>query len=294
MLLLGGSLLAGCNDSRTPTPAPDAGVPSATADQEASPTSTEVEPTPTPEALAARVNGEGLSLAEYEAELERYQAAIGRELTSQDRQLVLDDLIGQMLLAQAAAEQGFTLDEAVLDERLDEATRQAGGAEALVAWLNTNRFSEQQFRQALRRSLAAAWMRDQITAQSAQTADQVHARQLFFTSAEEANQALAELKAGADFETLARGRDALTGGDLGWFPRGVLLHPELDEAVFALQPGQYTDVIQTAIGYHIIQVIERDPQRAPDPQARLKLQAQAVQEWINQRLSQSQVEILAP
>lgn len=241
-----------------------------------------------------RVNGEGLNLAEYQAELSRFQAASGRELTAEDRQLVLDELIDQVLLAQAAAEQGFTVDEAALAARLDELTSQVGGPDALAAWLQANSYSQEQFRQALRRSVAAAWMRDQIISQVPPTADQVHARQLFFASVDDANQALAELKAGGDFTAKATTRDPLTGGDLGWFPRGVLLHPELDDPVFALQPEQFTDVIRTAIGYHIIQVIERDPQRALDPQALLELQAAALQEWIGQRRSQSQVEILAP
>ena len=64
---------------------------------------------------------------------------------------------------------------------------------------------------------------------------------------------------GADFAELARqnsdcpsGED---GGDLGQFPRGAMVR-EFDEAAFALQPGQVSDVIETPFGYHLIQRTE--------------------------------------
>ncbi len=44
-----------------------------------------------------------------------------------------------------------------------------------------------------------------------------------------------QLQAGADFATLAYRYDPLTGGDLGWFPRGVLTQPAVEEAAFSLQ-----------------------------------------------------------
>ena len=72
--------------------------------------------------------------------------------------------------------------------------------------------------------------------------------------------------------------------------RGYLLHPEL-ETVFDLQPGEISSVIQTEVGFHILQVIERDPQRALDPQALMQLQEQALVNYLAERRSQSQIEI---
>jgi parvulin-like peptidyl-prolyl isomerase len=61
-----------------------------------------------------------------------------------------------------------------------------------------------------------------------------------------------------------------------------------------LQPGEYSEVIQTAAGYHILQVLERDPQRPLDPGTRQALQLRALQDWMTERRSQSQVQVFLP
>lgn len=62
--------------------------------------------------------------------------------------------------------------------------------------------------------------------------------------------------AGADFAELARTNSDCPsgeeGGDLGFFGRGQMV-PEFDKATFDLQPGQISDVVETAFGYHLIQ-----------------------------------------
>lgn len=69
-----------------------------------------------------------------------------------------------------------------------------------------------------------------------------------------------EILAGADFAEKARqfseDTSADRGGDLGWFGRGDMV-PAFDEAVFAMQPGDVSEVIETPFGYHLIQVEDR-------------------------------------
>ncbi len=72
-----------------------------------------------------------------------------------------------------------------------------------------------------------------------------------------ARRVLRRLKKGASFEELARRHSeadsASRGGDLGFFPRGI--HDEdFDKAAFRLDPGELSEVVQTAFGYHIIKV----------------------------------------
>jgi len=49
---------------------------------------------------------------------------------------------------------------------------------------------------------------------------------------------------------------AVQGGELGWFPRGVMVS-EFEEAVFALSPGEISGLIKTDFGYHIIKLEEK-------------------------------------
>jgi peptidyl-prolyl cis-trans isomerase C len=242
--------------------------------------------------LAARVNGESILRSTYQAELARDAAAIGRAPTLEEQQQLLDDLIDQALLAQAAAAQGFVADDAVVQQRLDELVRRLGSPEALEQWLAANGYVEADFRQDLRQAVQAAWMRDQIASEVPVVAEQVHARQILLSDSTQANDILALLQSGSDFTNLAFQADPVAGGELGWFGRGELFYPELEEAAFALQPGQVSPIIQTPVGYHILQVLERQADRPLSPQALLKARQKAVAQWLQQQRSQSQIEIL--
>lgn len=261
------------------------------------PTEATAPPPATSEPMAALINGEGIPVAEFEAEVARYraaQSALGLEVSlEQAGQAVLEDLIDQTLLAQGAYAAGYAMDEAALQTRIDALTAQAGGPEKFSAWQTAHGYTPETFRTALKRSLAAAWMRDKIAASVPETAEQIHARQILVYSQEKALNVQAQLEAGKDFDELAALYDPVTHGDLGWFPRGYLFEPEIEKAAFALQPGQISGIIATQVGFHIIKVLERDAQRPLVPDARLALQDLALKEWLRKQREQSKI-ILAP
>jgi peptidyl-prolyl cis-trans isomerase C len=247
--------------------------------------------------MAAQVNGEGILLADFQAELGRFQAALAETgATVSDEEAsrrVLDALIDEVLLAQAATAGGYQVSEADLQASLDQMTTELGGAEALATWQQNNGYNDESFRRALQRSLAAAWQRDQILASVPTSTEQVHARQILVFTQETADSIYNNLQSGADFATLAEQYDSVTGGDLGWFPRGYLTQSAVEEAAFALQPGQYSPVVQTEIGYHIIEVLERENHElAPD--ALRTLQRNALDGWLQQRRAESQIETSLP
>lgn len=83
-----------------------------------------------------------------------------------------------------------------------------------------------------------------------------------------AEDVLKRARAGEDFAALAKefstdpgSKNA--GGELGWFGRGKMVKP-FEEAAFALQPGQISEVIESDFGYHIIQVEERGTKTSDD------------------------------
>ena len=77
----------------------------------------------------------------------------------------------------------------------------------------------------------------------------------------EAQDILARIKQGEDFEALAKEysddkASASNGGDLGYFAKGVMV-PEFEEAAFKLEKGQVSDVVKSSFGYHIIKVDDK-------------------------------------
>ena len=108
----------------------------------------------------------------------------------------------------------------------------------------------------------------------------------------EAEAILDSIRAGGDFEALAKAHSDDTGsgeigGDLGWFRRGVMVK-EFEDAAFALADGQVSAVVGTEFGFHIIKV-ERSragerkgrhilirPTVGPDDAARARLRADSV------------------
>jgi peptidyl-prolyl cis-trans isomerase C len=310
--LLAAAFLAACDGETSPPTA------SLVASAPAQPTPTAAPPadtaTPTAIPAIALVNGEPISLAAYQAELARLQAALsdptvlatgaptgipngtpdGTELATENEQRALDALVDQMLLAQGAAEAGFSVDNATLQERYDRLAAALGSIQALQGWMAENGYTEESFREDLSRAIAAAWMRDQVIGAVPEATEQVHARQILLPTAEEADQALADLRGGKDFTEAAAEYDPVAKGELGWFPRGYLFDATLEEAAFALQAGEYSAVIETPAGFHILQVIERSAQQPLSPDARYILQERALQDWLAQRRSQSDIQVIPP
>jgi peptidyl-prolyl cis-trans isomerase C len=136
-------------------------------------------------------------------------------------------------------------------------------------------------------------MRDKIITAVPRTADQVHVQQILLYNADDAEAVLTQLQGGADFDSLAAQYDINTRGELGWFPKGYLLEPKIEDAAFSLEVGQYSGVIQTEAGFHIIKVLAHDAQHPLSPDAYLAMQELALKDWISQQRAEAAV-VLAP
>lgn len=76
---------------------------------------------------------------------------------------------------------------------------------------------------------------------------------------------LKQIKGGADFAELAKKNSedtvsAAKGGDLDWVARGQTVKP-FEDAAFALQPKQTSDIVKSEFGFHIIQTMEKEQAR---------------------------------
>jgi peptidyl-prolyl cis-trans isomerase D len=118
-----------------------------------------------------------------------------------------------------------------------------------------------QYRNFIRYNLISKRLFEIITAEvSAETVEEVWARHILVNTEEEAQAVFARLADGEDFAALAAEisidtGSGISGGDLGWFGRGMMVAP-FEEAAFALEKvGDISPAVQSQFGYHIIQLI---------------------------------------
>lgn len=279
----------------------------ATAVPEATSTTVPPSPSPTPK-LAAMVNGQPVYLTDYERELGRYEASLeaqgidpsspeGQQNLAQARAWVLDVMIEQVLIEQAAEEAGVVVSQADVDEEMEDLIAENGGEEKFRAKLKEWGETYEDARREVRAQLIGMAMTERIVEAVPETAEHIRARHILVDTLQEAERIHAQLETGADFAALAKAhsQDESTrksGGDLGFFPRGILMAPEVEEAAFALQPGEFSDVIESSLGYHIVKVVERDPDRPIGPENLRIMQDQAIQEWIEGLWAEADVERL--
>lgn len=310
-------LISACRDDAPavdPTPGPEDGT---TSEAEAPPpqvepaaTATAIPPSPTPEEpLAATVNGEPIYLAAYEEALARQQqgmSAILQDESSAPSQeaLVLDMLIERALIEQAAEANGITVTMEIVDQQMAELRQVAeenNGPDSFENWLQANQWTEEAFRDALAYEMLTERVSAMVTSDVPLSVPQVRARYIQVDDATLAQSLLEEVRDGADFTALAREHSldpstAPDGGDLGFFSRGVLLVPELEEVAFALQEGELSDVITATNAdgsetvYYLVQVIEVDEERPLGPDQRAALLQERFESWLAEQWSQAVIE----
>jgi len=299
IIIVGVALIAtGCGSSGSETATPQ-DLPTAAINPIESPTpSAFPTPTPLPVPAAAIVNGEVIPLSYFEHEVQRYKASFSEgETLPSDAEIsehVLNTLIEQQLLSQVARSSGYTFTDQMLEEKIANLLAELGSGSALTSWMQANFYDDAEFRMALRLGSEAAWQRDQIAASVPDAVEQVRARQIFSRTAEEAQYALASLNSGVSFDELAWRYSPETGGELGWFPRGYLLFPAIEEVAFSLPVGLHSEIIQTEIGYHIIEVMEHVDSYPLTTDAKLSLQAKALADWLQAERAKAQIEITMP
>lgn len=282
--------LSACASSQTPA--------AASSTKTALPAQTQV---PTPEPIAARVNDQVITLATLDREVSRRLDGIkgmGDPLPTDMntfRLSVLDALIQQVVIEQAAAIQGVQVTEADVQAELDATIKIAGSKENWEAQLQADHMTEEEYRAGLRSTLITGKMRDIVTVNACKNVEEAHARHILVADEATANQVKARLDGGADFAALAAqySLDVTTrqiGGDLGWFARGQLLQAAVEDAAFSLPLNAISAPVKSELGYHIIQTLERSKDRPIDPETCARLTQSAFEQWIQGLVSKARIE----
>ncbi|MGC1387338.1 MAG: peptidylprolyl isomerase [Steroidobacteraceae bacterium] len=216
----------------------------------------------TPAAVAI-VNGTTLSRAEFDIYVKGLLQGKQQELTPEQKNQVLDEMISMQLLSAQAEKEG-------LDKDPDTAAQLEVLRIRVLADAESQKYLKGQ--EPTDAQLHAEY--DTAIASMDKTED--HARHILVSIKDQADQILKKLKGGAKFEDLAKSQSLDTGskangGDLGWFTTSHMVKPFAD-AVKVLKKGEITpQPVQTQYGWHVIQ-LEDTREAAPPPFDQVKAQ----------------------
>lgn len=94
---------------------------------------------------------------------------------------------------------------------------------------------------------------------TAEPEKEYNAAHILVETEEKATELVAKLEGGADFAALAKehstGPSGPSGGELGWFGKGMMVAP-FEAAVVAMKAGDVSAPVQTQFGWHVIKLSE--------------------------------------
>lgn len=259
------------------------------------------------EPLAAKVNGQAIPLSQYQRQANQSDVALiqqgidlnsdqGKEAVKGLHAQALAQLIDDSLVEQEAKKQNINVSTGDINDRVQQVIDDAGSQDKFNQYLKNNQLTVQDLCEQIRANLFDEAMMARVTQNLPTKVEQVHVAHILFAKKEDADAALAKLKAGTDFATLAKqvSQDEATrdnGGDLGWFPREVM-PPEFEQAAFALKPGEISGVVSTQLGLHILKLLERDSARALSPDQIQNQRLAAFNVWLEGLRAKAQIEKL--
>ena len=168
-------------------------------------------------------------------------------------------------------------------------------------------FSMSDLRRMIKEEIQVQKMGQKIISEVTVTADdmrEVNAQHILIAGSDDkakkkAEEVLKLAKSGKDFGQLAKEysddpSSANNGGSLGFFKKGTMV-PEFDKAVFALNPGQISDLVKTQFGYHIIKMNESRMVKGANKDKILEEKKKSVSNaWIYTLRTKAKIEILNP
>lgn len=251
-----------------------------------------------PIGVAAIVQGEKIEEAMLQKSIDAYLQQQGTNVGAirnpkrfkEVRKKVLDVLIGQTLLWQAAVNDKTTVEDEAIDKAYEEFMASFDSKMMFDMKLKESGYSEETFRENLRQRLSSQkWLQTFVLNQLSVNDDEVHdfylknqqqlsepeqvrARHILIQVKPDAgndemeqaksllSQIKEEIRLGASFASMAKEKSqdasAPQGGDLGYFQRGQMV-PPFEQAAFNLAPGEVSDIVQTRFGLHLIMLEDR-------------------------------------
>jgi parvulin-like peptidyl-prolyl isomerase len=287
------------------------------------------EPPPPPEQPVATVNGERIDRPEFlrqlaeEAALVKGEEPLKAEQYARLKEEVLGHLIEERLMLQRARELLLTVGADELGARISEIKKDYAD-ESFNALFGSSGIGYAAWKEALRKRMLYEKVITLDVNRKIQVTDdevgihykanrrlyaterRIRALQIVVRDRDLAEKTLKRLKAGEDFDKVARevsiGPEATKGGDLGFFERGIMPE-EIDRMVFSLPVGKVSDVVQSPYGFHIFKVLAKEEgggRKLADARERViadlrKIkEAEAYERWIEGLKEKAEISVNRP
>lgn len=208
-----------------------------------------------PDPVVAKIDGQEIRLSDLEAEKSLLPTRVQQLPMEQVYRPLLERVITNRLLTNAARKQKLQDDPAVKERlaRLEDALVR----EVYIAKKIEDQITEERVKKRY----------DELI-KSRKPTEEIQARHILVKTEKEARDIVKQLEKGADFAKLANqksiGPTKDQGGNLGWFARGDMVK-EFEEAAFALKKGEFgKEPVKTQFGWHVIKVEGRREKPAPE------------------------------
>lgn len=213
----------------------------------------------------AVVNGDPIGASFFDVYTKAVAGKAAADLTAEQRERALDNLVRAELIAQQAEKDGLTKEPDTVG-LLELARLNVLQQAVSEGYLKDKKPTDQELRAEYETQVASLPRLE------------YHARHILVATEQFAEKLEGELEKGADFATLAK-RETMdegskaSGGDLGWFTPDRMVK-QFADAVVALKPGQYTRTpVKTQYGWHVIKLEDtRDVAAPPFDQVKQRLE----------------------
>lgn len=241
------------------------------------------------EGIKAKVNDKVITQQEYDEHIAIYkkmaenqygdgawdmEISEGQTIGNYYETNLLDQLITDLLLVDAAEKEGITITDEELQGELDDFKKYLETDEKYEEFLTNYNMSEEYLKNSLKDEyiinhyLSTKIENIEPTDQELETLfkdlrsnEKVRASHILVDTEEEANAVIDRLNNGESFEDLAKelSKDtgsAENGGDLDYFKYTDMVQP-FSEAAFNMEVGEISKPVQSEYGYHVIKVTDK-------------------------------------
>ncbi len=243
------------------------------------------------EGLIAKVDGEGITEEEFntrfeifksiseqqlgEGVLDQVNEETGKTREEELKEDILEMLIMERLIANEASKANIEVTDDEFNMVMSHYIEMMGGEEEFNKSLEDSLLTREFLEENIKKDILINKHKDYFIQNASVTEEEareffeenkddlvvIRASHILVKTEEEGKGILERLNQGEDFAKLAEELSAdkassVLGGDLGYFGKGSMI-AEFEEAAFALNPGETSDLVKTEVGYHIIRVEDK-------------------------------------